>query len=219
MFDDDDSVFAAMRAGETVRVQVILVEPARLLVRQAKLGQGGGDPVVLGLGEGDRVSRAAGHDGPLEGRIAAAQDRVGAQGVPEAAHGGDLRTVGWDHVHVDPVLGGPVAEGAPQHGPGGRERRRALGLEAELEQGLGDGRDVGRLGGQEQVDDSLAGQAGYRRAAHVLGRGGRPAGGDERDQAPGDLGGVRVGLVDLDRHAPVAADRWRGRRQMPASEG
>jgi hypothetical protein len=44
----------------------------------------------------------------------------------------------------------------------------------------------------------------------VFGRGGRPAGGDERDQAPGDLGGVRVGLVDLDRHGQVAADRWRG---------
>jgi hypothetical protein len=54
-------------------------------------------------------------------------------------------------------------------------------LEAELEQGLGDGRDVGWLGDQEQVDDSLAGQAGHRRAAYVPGRGGRPAGGDERD--------------------------------------
>jgi 5-methylthioadenosine/S-adenosylhomocysteine deaminase len=43
---------------------------------------------------------------------------------------------------------------------------------------------VSRLGGQEQVDDPLAGQAGHRRAAHVLGRGGRPAGGDEGDQAP-----------------------------------
>jgi hypothetical protein len=114
---------------------------------------------------------------------------------------------------VDPVLGGPVAEGAPQHGPGGRERRRTLALEAELEQGLGDGREVGRGGGQEQVDGVLAGQAGHRRAAHVLGRGGWPAGGDEGDQAPGDLGGVRVGLVDLDRHAPVAADRGRGRRE------
>ena len=100
---------------------------------QAKLGQGGGDPVVLGLGEGDWVSWAAGHDGPLESGIAATQARVGAQGVPEAAHGGHLRTVGWDHVHVDPVGGGSVAERAPQHGPGGRERRRMLGLEAELE--------------------------------------------------------------------------------------
>jgi hypothetical protein len=71
---------------------------------------------------------------------------------------------------------------------------------------------VGRGGGQEQVDDSLACQAGHGRAADVLGRGGRPAGGDESDQAPGDLGGVRVGLVNLDRQTPVAADRWCGRR-------
>ena len=90
MFDDEDSVFAAMRAGGTVRVQGVLVEPARWVVRQAKMGQGGGDPVMLGLGEGDRVSRPTGYDGPLEGRVAATQDRVGAQGVPEAAHGGDL---------------------------------------------------------------------------------------------------------------------------------
>jgi hypothetical protein len=92
-----------------------------------------------------------------------------------------------------------------------------LGLEAELEQGLGDGRDVGRGGGQEQVDDALAGQAGHGRAAHVLGWGGRPAAGDEGDQAPGGLGGLRVGLVDLDRHPPVAADRWlrwRGRADL-----
>ena len=102
-----------------------------------------------------------------------------------------------------------MAKGAPQHGPGGRERRRDLGLEAELEQGVGDARDVGRVGGQEQVDDVLAGQAGHCRAADVLGRGGWPAGGDERDQAPGDLGRVRVGLVDLDRRGPVAADRRR----------
>jgi hypothetical protein len=184
---------------------------------QAKMGQGGGDPVMLGPGKGDRVSRAAGHDRPLQGRVAATQDRVGPQGVPEAAHGRDLRAGGWDHVHVDPVFGGPVAEGAPQHGPGGRERRRTLMVEAELEQGLGDGRDVGRLGGQEQVDDVLAGQAGHGRAADVLGRGGRPAGGDEGDEAPGDLGGVRVGLVDLHRHAPVGADRWlrwRGRADV-----
>src|SRR4029453_492867 len=53
-------------------------------------------------------------------------------------------------------------------------------------------------------------QAGDRRAANVLGRGARPLGGDERDQVPGDLGRVRVGLVDLHRHAPVAADRRRG---------
>jgi hypothetical protein len=90
-------------------------------------------------------------------------------------------------------------------------------MEAEFEQGLGDGRDVGRGGGQQQVDDVLAGQAGHGRAADVLGRGGRPAGGDEDDQAPGDLGGVRVGLVDLDRQTPVAADRWlrwRGRSDV-----
>jgi hypothetical protein len=61
---------------------------------------------------------------------------------------------------------------------------------------------------REQVDDVIAGQAGHGRAADVLGRGGRPAGGDEGDQAPGGLGGGRVGLVDLDRHALIAADRW-----------
>jgi hypothetical protein len=99
------------RAGCTVRVQVVLVEPTRLVVGQAKMGQGGGDPVMLGLGERDRVSRPTGHDGPLEGRVAATQDRVAAQGVPEAPQGGHLRAGGRDHVHVDPVLGGPVAEG------------------------------------------------------------------------------------------------------------
>jgi hypothetical protein len=31
---------------------------------------------------------------------------------------------------------------------------------------MGDGWDVGRLGGQQQVDDVLAGQAGHCRAAH-----------------------------------------------------
>jgi hypothetical protein len=90
-------------------------------------------------------------------------------------------------------------------------------LEAESQQGLGDGEDVSRLVGQEQVDDSLAGQAGHRRAADVLGRSGRPAGVDEGDQAPGDLAGVQVGLVDLDRHALVATDRWlrcRGRADV-----
>src|SRR5215207_196436 len=35
----------------------------------------------------------------------------------------------------------------------------------------------------------------------------RPPGRDERDQAAGGLGGMRVGLVDLHRHADVAADR------------
>jgi hypothetical protein len=124
---------------------------------QAKPGEGGGDPVVLGLGEGHRIDRAGLDDRALEGGVAAPQARVGAQGVPEAAQGGHLRAAGRDHVHVDPVLGGSVAEGAPQHRPGGRERRRDLGLEAESEQGLGDGRDLGRLGGQEQVDDVLAG--------------------------------------------------------------
>jgi hypothetical protein len=51
----------------------------------------------------------------------------------------------------------------------------------------------------------------------VFGWGGRPAGGDEGDQVPGHLGGVRVGLVDLDRQTPVAADRWlrwRGRADV-----
>jgi hypothetical protein len=53
--------------------------------------------------------------------------------------------------------------------------------------------------------------AGHRRAAHVLGWCRRPPGRDEGDEPPGDLGGVRVGLVDLDRCPAVGADRWRGR--------
>src|SRR5215208_4773065 len=87
MFDDDDSAFAVMRAGRGYRVQVVLVEGTLLVACQAKMGQGGGDPVVLGLGEGDGVGWAAGHDGPLEDRVAAAQDRVDAQGVAEPEHG------------------------------------------------------------------------------------------------------------------------------------
>jgi hypothetical protein len=83
---------------------------------QAKMGQGGGDPVVLGPGEGDRVSRPAGHDGPLEDPIAAAQDRVGAHGVPQAAHGRHLRAGGWHHMYMDRVLGRPVVEGAHSMG-------------------------------------------------------------------------------------------------------
>jgi hypothetical protein len=55
-----------------------------------------------------------------------------------------------------------VAEGTPEHRPGGREGRRDLGLEAELEQDPGDGGDVGRLGRQEQVDGVLAGQPSHR---------------------------------------------------------
>jgi hypothetical protein len=38
------------------------------------------------------------------------------------------------HVHVDPVSVDLVAEGTPQHRPGGREGRSELVLEAELEQ-------------------------------------------------------------------------------------
>ena len=39
----------------------------------------------------------------------------------------------------------------------------------------------------------------------------------ERDQAAGGLGGARIGLVDLNRHADVAADRcvgWAGRSRV-----
>jgi hypothetical protein len=72
---DADSAFAVMRAGETVRVQDLLVEGTRLVTRQAKMGQGGGDPVVLGPGEGDRVNRAAGHDGPLNTPAGAPRDQ------------------------------------------------------------------------------------------------------------------------------------------------
>src|SRR5215213_9501145 len=113
---------------------------------------------------------------------------------------------------MDPVVGWSMPEGTPQHRPSGRERRRELGLEAELELALGDGRDVGRLGGQQQVDGVLAGQSSHRRAADMLGGCARPAGRDERDEASGGLGGVRIGLVDLNRDAEVAADRWVGRR-------
>ena len=85
-------------------------------------------------------------------------------------------------------------------------------MEAELQQGLGDGGEVGWLGRQQQVDDALAGELGHRRAAHVLGGCPWPPGRDELDEPPGDLGGVWVGLVDLDRCAAVGADRWLGRR-------
>jgi hypothetical protein len=94
----------------------------------------------------------------------------------------------------------------------GREDRGELVVEAELQQGLGDGGEVGWFGGQQQVDDALAGELGHRRAAHVLGWCPRPPGRDERDEPLGDLGSVRVGLVDLNWCAAVRADRWLGRR-------
>src|SRR4029450_2287039 len=53
-------------------------------------GRGGADPLVLAVGEGHGIPRAASHNGPLEDRIASAQDRVGPQGVPEAPYGGYL---------------------------------------------------------------------------------------------------------------------------------
>jgi hypothetical protein len=110
---------------------------------QAELIEGGDDPVMLGLGEGHRIDPAA-VDNPLfEGCVFTAQPRVGAQGVSEAAHGGDLGAASWHHMHVDPVLGHSMPEGAPQHRPGSWKGGRELGLEAEPAQGLGDGRDVG----------------------------------------------------------------------------
>jgi hypothetical protein len=117
-------------------------------------------------------------------------------------------------MHVDPVLGHSMPEGAPQHRSSSWKGGRELGLEAKSAQGLGDGRDVGRRGGQEQVDDVLAGQAGHCRAADMLGRGGWPAARDERDETSGGLGGARIGLVDLDRRADISADGcvgWAGR--------
>ena len=77
MFDDKDAVFAGMRAGGTVWVQDILVEPTRLVAGQAKMGQGGGDPVVLGHGERHRVDRSARNDRPLERSVAVPERRVG----------------------------------------------------------------------------------------------------------------------------------------------
>jgi hypothetical protein len=79
-----------------IQVQVVLVEAARRVAGQAKLGEGGDDPIMLGPGEGHRIDRAAPDDRLLEGGVAAAQARVGAQGVPEAAQGGDLRAAGRD---------------------------------------------------------------------------------------------------------------------------
>src|SRR4029453_1951937 len=111
---------------------------------------------------------------------------------------------------MDPVIGWSMAEGAPQHRPSGREGGRDLGLEAELEQALGDGGDVGWVGGQQQVDGVLAGQSSHRRAAHMLSWWARPPGRDQRDQASGGLGNVRIGVVDLSRHAEVVADWWVG---------
>ena len=69
---------------------VVLIEPALAPVGQAELAEGGSDPVVLGLAEHHRVDRPASHDRPLQGRIPPPQQRVGAQGVAEAAQGGDL---------------------------------------------------------------------------------------------------------------------------------
>src|SRR5687767_9434458 len=51
----------------------------------------------------------------------------------------------------------------------------------------------------------------------MLGRCARPLGRDEGDQTAGGLGGARIGLVDLNRHADVAADRcvgWAGRPRV-----
>src|SRR4029450_9619654 len=93
-----------------------------------------------------------------------------------------------------------------------RKDRRDGWWEAEPQEGGGDGRDVGRRGRHEQVDDVLASQAGHGRAAYVLGWGGWPAGGEQCDQAGGHLRGVRVGLVDLDRDAVVGANWWMGGR-------
>ena len=65
-----------------------------------------------------------------------------------------------------------------------------------------------------------AGSAGKRRSmmflparpgtarADVLGWIGWPSGREQRDQAGGHLGGMRIGLMDLNRHAQVRADRW-----------
>jgi hypothetical protein len=118
------------------------------VAQQAELAEGGGDPVVLGLGKGHRIDRSALHDGPLERSVLTPQERVGAQGISKAAHRGHLGAGSRYHMNVDPVVGWSMAKGAPQHRPGGRKGRGNLGLEAELLQDLGDGRDVGRLGGQ-----------------------------------------------------------------------
>src|SRR6266545_4400546 len=102
------------------------VEPGLLVAHQAKPAEGGNDPVVLGVGERHRINRPAFHDRLLERGVAAPQQRVGAQGVSKAAHGGHLRAGSRHHVHVDAVVGPSVAEGAPHHRPRGREGRRDL---------------------------------------------------------------------------------------------
>src|SRR5215212_11298323 len=104
---------AAESAGLSCALEawIVFVEPALPPAGQAELGEGGSDPVMLGLAERHRVDRPAGHDGPLEGRVPAPQDRGGAQGLAEAAHGGDLGAGGGHHVHVDPMVGWSVAEG------------------------------------------------------------------------------------------------------------
>jgi hypothetical protein len=117
---------------------------------------------MLGVAERHRINRPLLHDRALERSILAPQDRVGPQGVPEAPHGGNLGTGNRHHMHMNPVVDGPRAVGPPKHRPSGREHRRDLRLEAELPQHLGDGGDVSRVGGHQQVDDALAGQPGYR---------------------------------------------------------
>jgi hypothetical protein len=108
---------------------------------------------------------------------------------------------------MHPVVVGPVAQHPPQHWAGRGEGLGVLELEAEPEQGLGDPGEVRRVDGQQQIDDALAGQPRHRRAADMLGQGARPAGGDQDDQALGDLGGTWVCLVDFHRSPGVPADR------------
>jgi hypothetical protein len=48
-----------------------------LVASQAELTEGGDDPVVLGLGEGHRIDRAALDDRLLECGVLTAQERVG----------------------------------------------------------------------------------------------------------------------------------------------
>jgi hypothetical protein len=55
----------------------------------------------------------------------------------------------------------------------------------------------------------------------VVGGSARPAGGDQSDQPLGDLGGTRVGLVDLHQSPGVAPDRriGSGGPEVPSTDG
>src|SRR5213592_2140181 len=86
------------------RGRMVAVEPLGPGADQAKLTQGGNDPVMLGVAEHHRIHRPTGHDPLLEGAIATPQARIGPQSIAKAPHGRDLGAGGRDHMYMDPVI-------------------------------------------------------------------------------------------------------------------